>query len=279
MGRELILKKIRKSAIAMVIGGVIFTIIAIIFAFIFAMDDSILEGLVVIVVFLLLGVPMLVFGIRDLCNPMKNGLFKKNPYVLEQADNMATNKRYEDKFIMLSDRCIANKKNFREIAYLEDVFLVYIQKQSTNFIPTGKYLLVCTATGDMSINVYGCKKSTIDEIASKIAKICPNARFGYNNEGLAYLRQMREIYKNNNGMIEHKGHVQNEFILPQYINNNVNQIVANQDMYNQYYTNANSQEMYNQYYNNGYNTNVNSQNTYNQYYDNNSYNQNTYNQQ
>lgn len=47
-------------------------------------------------------------------------------------------------------------------------------------------------------------------LASKIAKVCPNARFGYNNEGLAYLKQMQQIYKNNNGMINYRGYVQND---------------------------------------------------------------------
>jgi len=165
---------------------------------------------------------------------------------------MATNKRYEDKFIMLSDRCIANKKAFTEIAYLEDVFLVYIQKQSTNFIPTGKILYICTATGNIGINVYGCKKATIDELASKIAKVCPNARFGYNNEGLAYLKQMQQIYKNNNGMINYRGYVQNDFILPEYMSNAAMQNQMNQNYY---------QEGYNQ---NSYYQNDSNYNTYSQ---------------
>ena len=94
---------------------------------------------------------------------MKHGMFKRNPNLIYQVDNMATNKCYEDKLIMISDRCIANKK------------------------------------------------ATVDELADKIANVCPNVRFGYNDEGLAYLRQMKQMYKNNNGMIPYKGFVQNVF--------------------------------------------------------------------
>ncbi|MBP3620601.1 MAG: hypothetical protein J6J16_02435 [Lachnospiraceae bacterium] len=232
MGRELVFKKIKKSAIGLIISGVLFTLLAIMFAFIYAMDDALVDGLFIIVIFLLLGVPFLVLGIRDLVNPMKNGIFKRNPYVLEQADNMIAHKMYEDKYIMLSDRCIASKKSITDISYLEDVFLVYIQKQSTNFIPTGKYLTVCTATGDFNINIYGSSKAAINELVSRISMICPNASLGYSNEGLAYLRQMKEIYKNNNGMIEHRGYTQNSFVLPQYINNVNNQNTYNQNTYN-----------------------------------------------
>ncbi len=237
----------------MTIFGALLTAFTILSAIAFIVDGSIGEYIVIMLIILALGLPMLIFGIRNLTNPMKHGMFKRNPYILEQVDNMAMNKRYEDKFIMLSDRCIANKKTFTEIAYLEDVFLVYIQKSSTNFIPTGKILMICTATGNIGINVYGVKKAIIDELASKISKVCPNARFGYNNEGLAYLKQMQQIYKNTNGMINNKGFVQNIFIQPEYMNN-VN-------MQNQYYGNGYNQDAYNQ---TTYNPDINAQNWYNQ---------------
>lgn len=215
MGREKVLKKIKSSGIWLTIFGGLFTGFTLLSIIAFTIEGSIEEYIVVMIVVMALGILMLIFGIRNLTNPMKHGMFKRNPYLLYQVDNMAANKCYEDKFIMISDRCIANKKAYNEIAYLEDVFLVYILKRRTNFIPTGKLLFICTATGDIGINIYGVKKVTVDELADKIAKVCPNVRFGYNNEGLAYLRQMKQIYKNNNGMIPYKGYVQNVFVRTQ----------------------------------------------------------------
>lgn len=255
MGRELVLKRIKRSGIVLTIFGALLTGFPLLSAIAFAVDGSLGEYIGVMLIMFIPGVLMLIFGIKNLTNPMGNGMFKRNPNLLAQVENMAANKRYEDKFIMLSDRCIANKKSFTEIAYLEDVFLVYIQKQSTNFIPTGKILYICTATGNIGINIYGVKKPVVDELASKISKVCPNARFGYNNEGLAYLKQMQQIYKNNNGMINHKGYVQNMYILPEYMNNANMQNQLNQ---NQYYQNDYNQNFY---YQNDYNQN----NTYNQY--------------
>ncbi len=215
MGRELVFKKIKSSGIGLTVMGSIFMLFTIFILLFLIEDGSLSDGLIVLLVFAVSGGLMLFFGIRNLTNPMSNGMFKRNPYLLYQVDNMAANKCYEDKYIMISDRCIANKKAYNEIAYLEDVFLVYIQKQRTNFIPTGKLLYVCTATGNLAINIYGVKKQVVDELADKIARVCPNVRFGYNNEGLAYLRQMQELYKNNNGMIPYKGFVQNVFVRQQ----------------------------------------------------------------
>lgn len=216
MGREKILKKIKSSSTALVVFGSIFLLIAIFLCIALIADDSLLDAFIIVLLPFVIGILMLIFGARTLANPFKHSMFKKNPYIIQQVDNMLMNKLYEDKFITVSDRCIANKSTFTEIAYLEDVFLVYIQKQSTNFIPTGKLLYLCTATGNIGINIYGSKKATIDELANKISQICPNARFGYNNEGLAYLSQMQEYYKKTNGMINYRGYVQKVLVSPEF---------------------------------------------------------------
>ena len=100
--------------------------------------------------------------------------------------------------MMFSDRVIAKKKKITNCAYLEDVYLVYISKHSYNFIPAAKFLVVATATGQFTINIYGCKKQTIDDLISRIASVCPNVQFGYTREGLNHLNQMREQWKANN---------------------------------------------------------------------------------
>lgn len=217
MGREQIMKKIKRSGIGLTVIGGLLAAFGLLMTVVYIADSSIGENIFPALIFLIPGVLMLIFGIRNLTNPMANGMFKRNPHLLDQADNMAANKRYEDKFIVLSDRCIANAKNSYEVSYLEDVFLVYIERSTTNLIPTGKLLILATATGNIGINVYGCKKTTIDELASKISKVCPNARFGYNKEGLSYLSYMQDMYKKN--MVNNRGYIQTTYILPEYMNN------------------------------------------------------------
>lgn len=98
MGRELVFKKIKNSGIVLTIIGALFTGFPLLSAIAFAMDGTLGEYIVVMLIMFIPGVLMLIFGIRNLTNPMGNGMFKRNPHLLNQVDNMATNKRYEDKF-------------------------------------------------------------------------------------------------------------------------------------------------------------------------------------
>ena len=258
MGSELLLKKIKRGGITVAVIGGIMLAFCLVSLIAFAIDGSLGTYIIPILIFIAISIPMLIFGIRNASNPMKSGLIKRNPYILHQVNNMASNILYKDRFIKLSDRCIANAKSATEISYLENVFLVYIQKQSTNLIPTGKVLMVCTAHGDIGINVYGVKKANIDELASKIAKVCPNARFGYNKEGLAYLSFMREQFSK--GLVNYQGYVQNIFIQPEYMSNASRLNLLNQNVNNGYENQIDPNSYRNDYYDNNF-----GQNSYNQY--------------
>lgn len=258
MESEKLLKKIKRGGVTMaVIGGIMlgFSLLSLIA---FAIDGSLSTYIITIIIFMAVSIPLLIFGIKNASNPMNAGMIKRNPYILHQVNNMASNILYQDKFIKLSDRCIANAKTPTEISYLEDVFLVYIQKQRTNLIPTGKLLMICTATGNISINVYGTKKANIDELASKISKVCPNVHFGYNKEGLSYFNFMKEQYKIN--AINHRGYVQNIFIQQEYMAN-----AARLNLLNQNVNNGNSNAVDTNGYRNYYYDNNFGQNPYNQY--------------
>ncbi len=270
MGREVVFKKINKSAIENIVSAFVFIFASFIVA-LFVMDDARTLGLFIITFFLLVAITQLVIGIKDLINPMKSAIFKKNPFLLEEVDNMIANKKYEDNYIMISDRCIASKKDITYISYLEYVFLIYIPIKKNGGFNMVRQLIICTATGDFAIEVLDITNNTINELVSKLGKICPNARLGYNDEGLRHLQNMRDLFNTDIDKIKSRGYTQNLFIMPQFANNS-NQGYSNQ---NQFVGNMNSQNTYNQYNDNS----MYSQNTYNQYYDNNSYNQNTYNQQ
>ena len=204
MGRELVFNKIIKSAVCFMITGGLFIIIGVFHFVIFAFGSAfnnrnylLIEEWFIIILFLLIGVLLLVFGSRSFANPMKNGIFKRKPHLLEQADNLMANKIYEDEYIIISDRCIASKKSITDISYLEDVYLVYISKRHFVFIPIERNLMVYTATGGFNVKLHSYSEMDINGLFSRISMACPNALLGYSNEGLAYLRQMREIYINN----------------------------------------------------------------------------------
>ena len=87
MGREVVLANIRKRMIAMIVGGVILTLMGgfISFAAVVAGEYSVL----ILGLFALTpGVIFLIFGTSRRTHPEKSGIFKANPDLLQQADEL-----------------------------------------------------------------------------------------------------------------------------------------------------------------------------------------------
>lgn len=196
MGRERILKKIKSSSI-------VFTVIGLVFLALFLFLElcmivvGIRDNVGPILFFALLGAiggAFLYFGIKGLKHPEQTQVLKKNPDLLQQADELFSHVVYEDDFVILSDRIIANKKNITQMAFTDEVFLIYVFRQTTNLITTTKQLILQTARGQMEINIYGRKKETINQLAERIAQNCQYARLGYSGEGLDYVKHMRELW-------------------------------------------------------------------------------------
>lgn len=202
MGRELILKTIKKKSVGLTFGG---SLITLVMAFLtFAMivtDDAGDSSVVFIVLFLIMGIVMLVFGLRTLLHPEKSGVFKKNPDILAIADEHFANIGYQDGFIVLSDRYISAKSDPTTVTPIDEVFLIYVRKQSTNFIPTGKDIVFETARGQFSVNIYGKKSEVVDGVFNILGNVCTNAKFGYTPDNMVYIKQARTVWQQN--MREH----------------------------------------------------------------------------
>ncbi len=87
MGREVVFANIRKRMIAMIVGGVILTLMGgfISFAAVVAGEYSVL----ILGLFALTpGVIFLIFGTSRRTHPEKSGIFKANPDLLQQADEL-----------------------------------------------------------------------------------------------------------------------------------------------------------------------------------------------
>ena len=93
MGREVVFANIRKRMIAMIVGGVILTLMGgfISFAAVVAGEYSVL----ILGLFALTpGVIFLIFGTSRRTHPEKSGIFKANPDLLQQADELYANIQY-----------------------------------------------------------------------------------------------------------------------------------------------------------------------------------------
>lgn len=195
-GSEILLKKIKSDGTHQIIGGIIFAILGTFFTVIAAFDDEDAVAIVWIfaAVLLIAGILMAVFGIKKRSHPESAKILRKNPALMSMADELFSDMIYEDKFVKISNRIIANQKNITQMTYTNEIFLIYVSKQSYNFVPTSKELIIETARGRLNINIYGRTKNTVNELANMICRLSPNTRVGYTNENLQYLAQMRQSY-------------------------------------------------------------------------------------
>ena len=109
MGREVVFANIRKRMIAMIVGGVILTLMGgfISFAAVVAGEYSVL----ILGLFALTpGVIFLIFGTSRRTHPEKSGIFKANPDLLPQADELYANIQYQDDHISYPTGCLPTRK-------------------------------------------------------------------------------------------------------------------------------------------------------------------------
>lgn len=196
MGRELVLKKIKSHGKKTVAGGILIMLLGLFMVFVFfATDDGAEVFAILSLLLFAFGLVSLILGIKTAGNPEKSGFIKRNPELLRQADELYSDIVYEDDFIMFSHRVIANKKQITQMAYLEDIYLIYRRTQSMNLIPTANELVLANRNekSDMTINIYAKGKNTRDNLFRILSDICPNARFGWTPENLQYLKEMRKL--------------------------------------------------------------------------------------
>ena len=144
MGRDIVLAKIKKGGITAVVGG---AVLMLIFGLITigVMSDNADDGMGMIILFglfALLGIVFIIIGIRNIVRPEKTGYLKNNPQLLEMADQLYSHIIYEDQYVLISDKVLANKKQPTQMTWLWDVYLIYLHTTSTNFIPTGSEYVI-----------------------------------------------------------------------------------------------------------------------------------------
>ena len=198
MGRDEILSKIAKSSRAYVILGFILGIGGLVVSILMIIMGTKAANLVFLFIMLglcVLGVVILIFNIPVMLDPMKSGFIKKNPDILAQADELYQNLIYRDKTLMFSSRIIANATDIRQMAYTEEVFLIYVYIHKTNGVTDQKTLKLETARGTIALMIMFKKDDEINSLIGQIVQQCRYARVGYNDDGMKYLAQMRQLWK------------------------------------------------------------------------------------
>ncbi|MCR5703956.1 MAG: hypothetical protein K6G85_04985 [Eubacterium sp.] len=144
------------------------------------------------------GAVLLFFGV-DNWKGKNSRYVKKNPGMLEMADDLLETTVYQDKFVIISKKAIAAKKDLATVAALDDVLAVYEYVHRTNGMADNRAIKLELINGrTVSIGIYGRKKATKDNLMLTISHYCPNAALGYSGEIMDYVRTKRKEYRTAN---------------------------------------------------------------------------------
>ena len=197
-GSEEILKKIKSGATGVMFLGLTLTLLPTIIIICMIISGSFAGNVLLVVILILcalVGAVVMAYNMKIMLNPMSSLFIKKNPDILSEADELTSNIVYRDSFLLFSNRLIANAHDIRQISYTDEVFVVYVYIHKTNGVVDMKQLKLETARRTISINIYSKKDDEIDQLIGNILQNCRYARVGYNDDSMAYLKKMRDIWK------------------------------------------------------------------------------------
>lgn len=195
MGSKKVVKKLRQKGIALFFSGILL-LMATLLMFYGLLKEGAGAVIVLPIAFFVGSIALVYFGI-DYMRGRKSRYAKKNPEVFDLADDLDANPVYEDKFIVVSNKAIAAKKDFSTAANLNDILAIYESINRTNGIVTSHVVKLELINGrTISINVYARKRETKDNVVLTISHYCPNAAVGYSGEIMSYVRAKRKEYKN-----------------------------------------------------------------------------------
>ena len=196
MGREKLIKNLNKIGNTFIGLGIFVGLISLFMTLIFITDGFSIP-LLIFLGLLVLAIILIVKGVDN--KKGENSKFvKKYPNVLELADSL-DNPVFENDFIIISDKAIADKKKYCNIVALNDVLAIYEHITRTNGIVTAHTIQLSSIDGrDIQINVYARKRDTKDDLLLTISNYCPNARIGYSPENMSYVNEKRKEYKTQN---------------------------------------------------------------------------------
>lgn len=172
MGRELVIKKIKRYEMILTIFCLVvvaaFGALTFLMCVVEEVQAAIFIGACTLYTFILMCISIYRFA-----NPLKNRYLKKNPKLLEQADELFSDIVYKDKNIICSHRLIASAKDIRQIAALDEITNVCENTYSVNFIRTTHDITLTLPNYKVVINVYGQKKENVQKLKYNIIQHCP----------------------------------------------------------------------------------------------------------
>lgn len=196
VGKQIVRRYILQRAKFMIAGGIILSIVSgIAFYFRILKFPEGLKLTILLGLFPVVGITLLVLGIVQSVNPFSAEEVKRNPEIFRQVEDLFGHEVYKDKFIVLSERVIGNADRILQMAYKDEVYLLYEYTQKVNGTTNSKLLKVETAVGTMQIDIMGAKEKEVEDLVNRICINCSYARVGHTEENLKYLEHMRATWR------------------------------------------------------------------------------------
>lgn len=170
------------------VGIVLTLIIVIIFAGLSIWLTSTDDDATVWWVLTILFISISVYCIYKLSTPRKNKVFRKYGSledVAEMIDELlASEKIYEDKFLMVSDKYIMSTKDYTSIRKISDILAAFPYTQSYNFVPVAGGLRLIDKWGDSISVPSGISTAKARDVMEILAQHHPHIALGFNAETL-----------------------------------------------------------------------------------------------
>ncbi|MCR5208725.1 MAG: hypothetical protein K6C99_00770 [Lachnospiraceae bacterium] len=198
MGKKLIEKYIRVRAGFMIFGGIALSIVmGAILYFLIRSGSYGIKLCIILETLILAGALIMFLGIRQSVDPFSADEVRRNPEIFDQAEELFGHEIYKDEFIAMSERVIGSSERKLQMAYKDEVLLIYVFTQKVNGMTQSKLLKLETVAGTINIDIMGERPEKVDELIRRISVNCPYAKAGNTPENIEYLNYARERWKKN----------------------------------------------------------------------------------
>ena len=196
MGKELIIKDLVKKAKIMIAAGVLILLILGSYSLLEIIKGNYSSLVLLCALGTVIGIVCIVIGIMGIISPEKSFAVRSNPEIFDMAEEHFSNIRFKNDYVVLSDRMISAASYPASVSYMDEVFWVYVEKQKTNLVTTGKELIFDTARGIHRINIINIAMEDVENnIIRYFAEHCPNAAIGYSADNMVYRDKMKAQWK------------------------------------------------------------------------------------
>ena len=203
MGRYAIIHSIKKNGKNWTIFGIILLLLTFVllesqYGSIWVISEEPLISVVILAGLMgLWGLYLIIFGIKAIIWPEKSRALKKNPLLLQMADELYNDIVYQDEFIICSNRIIANANKPTEMTFSDEVFQIYVEESLLRLQIIRKNLILKTARGRIAINVLHVRQAIIDQLKLLIRNRCRYSFLGNNSESRKYYKKMKKLWQEN----------------------------------------------------------------------------------